>query len=69
MIREGKLKIGDVPPYAMQHFPYWVCIVKDNGVWFLSSYRTRERAEQAVAEETRYPKTSMIVVERIEDES
>lgn len=73
MIREGKLKINNVPPYAMtQPFPYWLCTVQEEGdVWFHGAYRTRERAEQARREGPFGEgfTVNAIIVERIEDES
>lgn len=68
MIREGKLKINNVPAYAMtQPYPYWLCTVQENGdVWFHGAYRTKERAEQSKSEgEWCVP---AIIVERIIEE-
>lgn len=69
MIREGKLKINNVPPYSMVGpYPYWLCTIDENGeAWFYGAYRTRERTEQAKREGTW--STPTIIVERISDES
>ena len=55
------IEVQNVAGFAKtQPYPFWVCEIVDNSLWFVSAYRTLERANDAAKE------IGGMVVERIE---